>query len=59
MMFIYIKFIMNRDRAVPPEGKVAYYRSDGTGRDTYIREHNGGLLSKDRLHQLHQYKVPK
>ena len=50
---------MNTNRAVPPEGKVAYYRSDGTGRDTYIRDHNGGLLSKDRLHSLCQFKPPK
>ena len=45
---------MNINRAVAPEGKVAYYRSDGTGRDAYIRDHNGGLLSKDRLHKLKQ-----
>lgn len=50
---------MNPNRSVPPEGKVPYYRSDGTGRDTYIREHNGGLLSKDRLHFLQLSKVPK
>lgn len=43
---------MNVDRVVAPEGKIPYYRSDGTGRDTYIRDHNGGLLSKDRLHSL-------
>lgn len=49
---------MNPNRVVP-EGKVAYYRSDGTGRDTYIRDHNGGLLSKDRLHSLCQFKPPK
>ena len=50
---------MQTNRAVPPEGKVAYYRSDGTGRDTYIRNHNGGLLSKDRLHALNQFVLPK
>ena len=50
---------MQASRAVPPEGKVPYYRSDGTGRDTYIRDHNGGLLSKDRLHSLNQFKPPK
>ena len=50
---------MQTSRAVPPEGKVPYYRSDGTGRDTYIRDHNGGLLSKDRLHSLNQFKPPK
>lgn len=50
---------MQTDRAVPPEGKVVYYRSDGTGRDTYIRDHNGGLLTKDRIHKLTQFKPPK
>lgn len=49
---------MKTDRAVPPEGKVPYYRSDGTGRDTYIRDHNGGLLSQDRIHKLKQFKPP-
>lgn len=33
----FINFIMQRTRAVAPEGKVVYYRSDGTGRDSYIR----------------------
>ena len=47
---------MQTDRTVPPEGKVPYYRSDGTGRDTYIRDHNGGLLTKDRIHKLTQFK---
>ena len=47
---------MQTARAVPVEGKVAYYRSDGTGRDNYIRNHNGGLLSHDRIHQLKQLK---
>ena len=47
---------MQTDRAVPVEGKVPYYRSDGTGRDTYIRNHNGGLLSHDRIHHLKQLK---
>ena len=54
-----IKFIMNTNKAVSFPGKVPYYRSDGTGRDTYIREENGGLLSKDRLHQLKQLKPAK
>jgi hypothetical protein len=50
---------MNVNRAIPPEGKIAYYRSDGTGRDTYIRDINGGLLSKDRIHSLQTFKAPK
>ena len=49
---------MQTDRVVPPEGKVVYYRSDGTVRDTYIRDHNGGLLTKDKIHQLVQFKQP-
>lgn len=50
---------MQTNRAVPPEGKVAYYRSDGTGRDSYIRDHNGGLLTKDKIHQMTLPKPPK
>lgn len=50
---------MQTNKAVAPEGAVVYYRSDGTGRDTYIRDHNGGLLSKDRIHKLTQFKPPK
>jgi hypothetical protein len=49
---------MQTNRAVPPEGKVVYYRSDGSGRDTYIRDHNGGLLTKDKIHKLTQFKAP-
>ena len=51
--------VMQVNRAVPPEGRTVYYRSDGTGRDTYIRDHNGGLLSKDRIHKLNQFKPPR
>ena len=50
---------MNTNKAIPFEGKVAYYRSDGTGRDTYIRDHNGGFLGKDKLHHMKQRKPPK
>lgn len=50
---------MNINRAIPPEGKIVYYRPDGTGRDTYIKEINGGLLSKNRIHSLKQFKPPK
>lgn len=52
LMIVCDNFIMQTNRAVPPEGKVVYYRSDGTGRDSYIRDHNGGLLTKDRIHKL-------
>lgn len=49
---------MKTDRVVRLDGKVVYYRSDGTGRDSYIRDHNGGLLTKDKIHQLTQFKPP-
>lgn len=45
---------MQTNRSVPVEGKVVYYKNDGTGRDSYIHQINGGLLSYDRLHQLKQ-----
>lgn len=50
---------MNTNRAVPLDGRVVYYRSDGTGRDTYIRNSNGGLLGKDHLHKIAQDKPAK
>lgn len=50
---------MQTNKAVVPEGKVVYYRSDGTGRDSYIRDHNGGLLTKDKIHKLIQFPPPK
>ena len=56
---IIILFKMQTNRAVLPEGKVVYYRSDGTGRDTYIRNHNGGLLTKDFIHKAVQFKPPR
>ncbi|EGR30150.1 hypothetical protein IMG5_140290 [Ichthyophthirius multifiliis] len=34
------------------EGKPFYYWSDGTGRDTYILQNNGGLLCQQLLGQL-------
>jgi hypothetical protein len=43
---------MKATKYVVPEGKVVYYKGDGTGRDSYIQNHNGGLLSHDRLHAL-------
>ena len=50
---------MQATKHVPPEGKVSFYRSDGTGRDSYIKSNNGGLLSKDRIHQLAQPRPEK
>jgi len=47
---------MKTDRVVPLDGKVVYYRSDGTGRDSYIRDHNGGLLTKDLIHKLSKFR---
>jgi hypothetical protein len=47
---------MQTNRAVPVNGKVVYYKTDGSGRDSYIKNYNGGLLSKDRVHQLNQIK---
>lgn len=43
---------MKRDLVSPTEGKVVYYRPDGTGRDQYIKNDNGGLLSHDAVHRL-------
>jgi hypothetical protein len=56
LLILINNFIMQTNRAVVPEGKVIYYRSDGTGRDSYIRDHNGGLLTKDRIHKLVQFR---
>lgn len=39
----------NTLKNIPIEGRVVYYRSDGTGRDTYIEKMNGGLRGKDLL----------
>jgi hypothetical protein len=50
---------MKTNRAVPVQGNVVYYKNDGTGRDSYIQNHNGGLLSYDRIHHLKQYNPPK
>lgn len=50
---------MQTNRAVPVYGKVVYYKTDGTGRDSYIHQINGGLLSHDRIHKLAQFKAPK
>ncbi len=50
---------MKTNRAVPPEGKVTYYKPNGTGRDSYIRDINGGLLSHDQIHALKIQKPPK
>lgn len=50
---------MQTNRVVPLNGKTVYYKTDGTGRDTYIKNYNGGLLSKDRIHYLNQIKPEK
>jgi len=38
---------------------VVYYKTDGTGRDSYIKNINGGLLSYDRIHRLKQVDPPR
>lgn len=50
---------MQTNRAVPVEGKVVYYKTDGTGRDSYIHNINGGLLSHDQIHRLKQFQPPR
>ena len=32
---------------IPP--KTVYYQTDGTGRDSYIKKNNGGLLVSPRI----------
>lgn len=49
---------MKRDLVSPVEGKVVYYRPDGTGRDHYIKNDNGGLLSHDAVHRLKPKPLP-
>jgi hypothetical protein len=50
---------MKRDLVSPVEGKVVYYRPDGTGRDVYIKNDNGGLLSHDAVHRLRPRPSPE
>ncbi len=50
---------MHTNRVVPVSGSVVYYKTDGTGRDSYIHTINGGLLSYDRIHHLKQISPPK
>lgn len=45
---------MNHTNKVGITSKALFYRNDGTGRDTYIKKFNGGLLSQNRLHD---YKI--
>ena len=45
---------MQTNKVVPVAGNVVYYKTDGTGRDSYIHNINGGLLSHDRIHHLKQ-----
>ncbi|KAL4442873.1 hypothetical protein ABPG74_010762 [Tetrahymena malaccensis] len=41
-----------RQKSVPVTSKTLFYQTDGTGRDSYIKVINGGLLPQDRLHEL-------
>lgn len=43
---------MRVNRAVPHHGKPLHYRTDGTGRDGYIFQHDGGFVSQDHLNCL-------
>ena len=42
---------MRRNIVSPTVGNVVYYKPDGTGRDTYIENENGGFLGKDLIHE--------
>ena len=42
--------LMKRDIVSPTKGSVVYYRPDGSGRDSYIKDENGGFLGKDLIH---------
>ena len=35
----------NHSKGLGAAGKTLYYKTDGTGRDTYIKANNGGLSS--------------
>jgi hypothetical protein len=37
---------------VPVEAKALHYHADGTGRDSYIANHNGGLYTLDLIKKL-------
>lgn len=43
---------MNYTQKVYIKAKPFYYKTDGSGRDTYIHHTNGGLLTQDLLHKL-------
>lgn len=37
---------MNMKRTIPIEGKTFNYNSNGTGRDTYVMDHNAGFSNE-------------
>lgn len=43
---------MQRNIVSPTKGSVVYYKPDGTGRDGYIQNENGGFLGKDLIHEM-------
>lgn len=43
---------MQRNIVSPTKGSVVYYKPDGTGRDGYIENENGGFLGKDLIHEM-------
>eukprot|EP00825_Cyclidium_porcatum_P039706 TRINITY_DN487_c0_g3_i1.p1 TRINITY_DN487_c0_g3~~TRINITY_DN487_c0_g3_i1.p1 ORF type:complete len:180 (-),score=24.10 TRINITY_DN487_c0_g3_i1:203-742(-) len=50
---------MNFNHTVDIQAKPFYYRSDGSGRDTYIHHFNGGLYTQDLLHKLQVKQIAK
>ena len=42
---------MQRNIVSPTKGSIVYYKPDGTGRDGYIENENGGFLGKDLIHE--------
>ena len=45
---------MNAKKSYRIEPKINYYRNDGSGRDKYVIDLNGGHLSHDCIHSLKQ-----
>lgn len=50
---------MQRNIVSPTIGSVVYYKPDGTGRDGYIENENGGFLGKDLIHKNRTKSIPE
>jgi hypothetical protein len=50
---------MQRNIVSPTIGSVVYYKPDGTGRDGYIENENGGFLGKDLIHKNRNKSIPE